>query len=167
MLRAYGLSPSAALGAQALVGVGAIIGRVGAGWLLDRVPVRVVGSGMFVLAVAYFVILFGAIPGAAPVATLCAGLVTGAEFDVLGVLIRRYLGNAIFGRAYGLTFAGFQAGGAIGSGVLAVLLASTGSFGSGFISLIVLCVIAGGAMLLLGPQPRQVAVAGVGSELGS
>lgn len=172
ILRAYGLSPSAALGAQALVGVGAVIGRLGAGWLLDRVSVRVVGSGMFALAIVYFVILSGAIPGAAPIAALCAGLVTGAEFDVLGVLIRRYLGNAVFGRAYGLTFGSFQAGGAIGSGTLALLLANTGSFAAGFVALIVLCALCGGAMLLLGPQPRRAAesatepeaVAGKGTE---
>lgn len=155
MLRAYGLSQQAALGAQALVGIGAIVGRLGGGWLLDRVPVRMVGAGSFLLAVLYFVILSGAVPGAAPLATICAGLVLGAEFDVLGVLIRRYLGNAVFGRAYGLTFGAFQAGGALGSGLLALLLARTGSFASGFAVLIALCVVCAVAMVMLGPQPRE------------
>lgn len=154
ILRAYGLSQQAALGAQALVGIGTIAGRLGTGWLLDRVPVRMVGAGMFGLAVVYFAILSGAVPGAAPVATVCGGLLIGAEFDVLGVLIRRYLGNAVFGRAYGLTFGAFQAGGAIGSGLLALLLARTGSFAAGFVALIAICVICAAAMLLLGPQPR-------------
>lgn len=113
-----------------------------------------VGTGSFLLAVLYFVILSGAVPGAAPLATICAGLVLGTEFDVLGVLIRRYLGNAVFGRAYGLTFGAFQAGGAIGSGLLALLLARTGSFAGGFVALIALCVICSAAMFRLGPQPR-------------
>ena len=167
MLQAYGLSQSAALGAQTLVGIGAIVGRLGGGWLLDRVSVRVVGAVSFVLAAVYFVILSGAVPDAAPLATICAGLVLGAEFDVLGMLIRRYLGTAVFGRAYGLAFGAFQAGAAIGSGLLALLLARTGTFAAGFVALIALCVLAGGAMLLLGPQPRPAVGTDAGVEAGS
>ncbi len=130
-LKAAGLPVGAALKIQALVGIGSIVGRLGTGILLDRLDVRAVGAAMFVLAAVYFLVLAQPIAGALPLAAVCGGLVVGAEFNVLGILVRRYLPLPLFGSAYGIGFAAFHLGGAIGSGTLAFLLSRSGSMTEG------------------------------------
>ena len=156
ILKAEGLTLPEALRVQATVGLGAIIGRLGTGWLLDRLQVRTTGALMFAVSAGYFLILTGGM--AQPlgfVAALCGGLVVGAEFNVLGVLIRRHLGGAVFGRVYGLAFAAFHLGGALGSGGLALMLARTGSFGPGLTALLVASLVFAALFLLIGPDPAR------------
>ena len=157
ILKGGGLAAAAALKLHALVGIGAIVGRLGTGWLLDRLAVRAAGCGMFAFAAAYFLILHnaGTMSGLTAVAVLCGGLVVGAEFDVLGVLIRRHMSPALFGRAFGFTFAAFHLGGAIGSAGLALLLARTGSFAIALTILATVSLLCGGLFLLVGPDPRD------------
>ena len=157
ILKEGGLSPESALKLQALVGIGAIVGRLGTGWLLDRLAVRIAGCAMFAFAAAYFLIIHyaGAFHGLTAVAVLCGGLVVGAEFDVLGVMIRRHMTPAIFGRAFGFTFASFHLGGAIGSAGLALLLARTGSFNTALTILTVASILCSGVFVLVGPDPRD------------
>ena len=157
ILKDGGLPTAAALKLQALVGIGAIVGRLGTGWLLDRLAVRTIGCAMFVFAAAYFLVLdqMGSASGITAVAVVCGGLVVGAEFDVLGVLIRRHLNPALFGRAFGFTFAAFHLGGAIGSAGLALLLARTGSFATALTILMATSILCIGLFALVGPDPRD------------
>ncbi len=129
VLKWTGMSLEGALKAQALVGLGAIAGRLGTGWLLDRLSVRLVGGVVFALGALNFLILSSEM--SRPLAAMAAafgGFVIGGEFDILGVLIRRHLGTEVFGRIYGFIFGGFHLGGAVGSASLAYLLTRTGSF---------------------------------------
>ena len=156
ILKGGGLGLPTALRVQASVGLGAVVGRLATGWLIDRAQVRTVGAAMFAVAAVYFLILSSApTPMLAVVAAVCGGLVVGAEFNVLGVLIRRHIGTAAFGRAYGLSFAGFHLGGAVGSGGLAFLLARSGSFGPGLTVLLVACVGCALLFVAIGRDPAR------------
>lgn len=127
-----GVPAASALRIQALVGVSALVARIVTGWVLDHAQVRVVGTTVFAVATLYFLLASSELTvPLAMVAAMCGGLVIGAEFDILGVLIRRHLGIEVFGRAYGIIFAGFHLGGACGSGGLAFILHRTGSFDTG------------------------------------
>ena len=77
----------------------------------------------------------------------------GAEFDLLGVLIRRFFGPALFGRAYGTVFSAFQLGGAASSAGLAFLLARSGSFLPGLEGLLAASLVCAALFFLIGPDP--------------
>src|SRR5690606_6709050 len=48
------------------------------------------------------------------VSAILIGFLLGAEFDVLAFLIKRYYGNAAYGRVYGVVFGVFYLGSAVG-----------------------------------------------------
>ena len=154
IIRSSGVPLELALHVQAVVGLGAVAGRLGTGWLLDRKSVRVVGSAIFGLAALAFLILSSELAGSlAYLAAAIGGLVIGAEFDVLGVLIRRHLGNATFGRVFGFVFAAFHLGGAFGTAMLALLLSRSGSFTLGLEALLGASVACGILFVFIGRDP--------------
>jgi nitrate/nitrite transporter NarK len=127
---AEGLTPQTAGVLMSALGVSLIVGRIGTGWLLDRLTAASIMT-VFVLgsAAACAALAMGAGANVA-IATACAcvfGLILGAEFDVLSYMIPRYWGRQAFGRIFGVVFAVFQFGaglGAVGVGY------SRGYFGS-------------------------------------
>jgi MFS family permease len=110
-----GLSRQKAAFIQSMFGVFLIVGRLGAGFLLDRVfaPILmiVVALGGVVACLIYSTGTSGQI---VYLSAALLGLVIGAEFDVLGYLVKRYFGIEAFGRIYSVIFALFQLGGAMG-----------------------------------------------------
>lgn len=156
ILMAAGFAQSNAIYIQSLLGLGAIVGRLAVGWLLDIFDARAITVG--VLAVAALAAVLFAFPGSVHVAVAGAvllGLVIGAEFDVLVILIRRYIGLLAFGRIYGLVFGGFQLGSAAGSASLGFLAEYYRGYTSGLLLLCVLLALGAVLAALLGP-PRHV-----------
>ena len=156
ILISAGFSASNAIYIQSALGLGAIVGRIGVGWLLDHFDVRLISAGVFATAVAACLIL--AFPGTLEAALLGAtiiGLVIGAEFDVLVILIRRYIGLRAFGRIYGLVFGIFQLGSAVGGAGLGFIVARTGTYTTGLVMLAMLLVL-GAALISLIGAPRYV-----------
>lgn len=96
------MSASAAASVASLIGVATIVGRLGAGFLLDRFDGRIVGAGFFLLpaVLMLFLLAFDGSTGRAIVVVAILGLCTGAEFDVAAYLTSRYFGM----RSYGLLF---------------------------------------------------------------
>ncbi len=157
IMKSNGVAPDAAFRLQALLGMCAIVARLGTGWLLDRASVRTIGALMFCAAVTSFSIMSSGLAlTLAPLAACLAGLVFGAEFDVLGVLIRRHLGNQVFGRVYGITFAAFHLGGAFGSASLAYTLARTHRFDTGLQMLLAASIGCVLLFLMVGRDPYQI-----------
>lgn len=152
ILTEAGMSLQKAFMMQALIGVASIFGRVGAGWLLDRVPAPLFGLGLGLVAAfasliyaSSFVLAYGFF------AAIALGFVFGGEFDLLGYLIRRYQGRLTMGKLYGVLFSIFQLGAAIGVFTMATVQVETGSYGPGLIGVAVLSVIAGIMFYQLGP----------------
>jgi len=132
ILTAHGLSYEAAIGLQSVLGLASIVGRVGAGWLLDRFRVSSLMALVLVAAAAAAGLYASDITGPSLVlAAVIFGLVIGAEFDALGVAIRRYFGLRAFGTVFGLTFAAFQLGASVGIAAIGVSLTRTGSYSLG------------------------------------
>jgi MFS family permease len=64
-------------------------------------------------------------------AALCAvlvGIMTGAEFSVLGYALRRYFGPRVLGTLFGSVFAVFQLGSAIATALVGYARGHTGSY---------------------------------------
>lgn len=137
ILTAHGLSNEAAIGMQSVLGLASIVGRVGAGWLLDRYKVSHLMALVLVAAAVAAGLYASDITGPSLIiAAVIFGLVIGAEFDALGVAIRRYFGLRAFGTVFGLTFAAFQLGASVGIAAIGISLTRTGSYSLGMTVLV-------------------------------
>lgn len=110
-----GVTPQNAAIATALVGGGALSGRVGSGYLLDHLFAPRVAILFYALAALGMGILCAGSSGnAALVASFLVGLGMGAEVETMGYMISRYFGLAAFGTAYGHAFGTYMLSGAAG-----------------------------------------------------
>jgi len=143
-----GIPPQQAALIQATFGVFAIVGRVLTGLLLDfisaQILMMVVVLGASVSCVLYAV---GVGPELAFVAAALIGLLLGAEFDVLGFLLKKHFGIRSFGRLYGLVYSVFQLSAGIGAAVLSLMNQSFASYANGLMLFAVILAICAGVLL--------------------
>ncbi|RBO84027.1 MFS transporter [Marinomonas aquiplantarum] len=114
MLTDSGLTPPQAGAIASLIGVSVIIGRLVVGFLLDRFSAAFITAGLFVVASAGFLVLGLGGPAYAKLGAIITGLAIGAEVDLIAFLIGRLFARQIYGLAYGLVYAVFLVGGAVG-----------------------------------------------------
>jgi predicted MFS family arabinose efflux permease len=152
LLQDAGISQDVANLVPVALGAALIVARVATGWLLDRITVSQVMSVYLVGGIAA-VLLFAAGPNVltAILAAALAGLLIGAEFDVLSYLIPRYFGRLAFGKIYGIAFAAFQVGGAVAASAVSVSRDAAGSYTPAMLTLSVVCLGCIGLFLCLGP----------------
>ena len=147
-----GISRRTATYLQSFLGLSSIFGQLAAGWLMDRVPAGRVVSGMLLLIALACIAYTSSLAG--PLAFLSVtvvGLMIGAEMNILGYMIKRYFGERAFGRLYGLIFALFSSGGALGALILAWSRTGLQSYTPGLITIAVLCLAVSALFLRLGP----------------
>lgn len=114
MLTDSGLTPQQAGAIASLIGVSVIVGRLVVGFLLDRFRASYITAALFVVASVGFLILGLGGPAYAKLGAIITGLAIGAEVDLIAFLISRLFARQIYGLAYGLVYAVFLVGGAIG-----------------------------------------------------
>jgi MFS family permease len=107
-----------ALGAAqiaALMGLGGIIARISAGFLLDHMSARLLGTFVFLLPVAGCALLLGDAPGYLVLALAAAsfGITMGAEYDVVFYLVSRHFGLRSFASLMGALLTAGALGGAV------------------------------------------------------
>ena len=106
-----GSTPLAAAQIAGLVGLTAIAGRGGIGWVLDRVHPPYVVAAMAMAALGAFLLAaYGGGPLSSYAMAVLLGGVVGAEVDFTAFFVRRYFGTAVFGRLYGVAFGIFLIG---------------------------------------------------------
>lgn len=138
-----GVTPATAAVVQSVFGIAMMVGRLGTGYVIDRVfapRVMIVVSIGAALACAMYA---AGVQGA--LVFLCAcliGLVVGAEFDVLAFMIKRYFGMVAYGKLYGVIFAVFQFGAGIGAAALPISRGYYGSYTPGLYAFGVILVLA-------------------------
>jgi MFS family permease len=152
MLTDRGASAQSAALVMSLGAVGAVLGRVGGGYLLDRFFAPYVAVCFFCgSALGIFLLWSGAVGGLAFVAAFLGGLGVGAEFDIIAYMVSRYFGLRAFGEIYGYVFAAFTLGGVIGPPLMGIGFDSTGSYSPVLGGFVVATLIAVGLMTQLGP----------------
>lgn len=103
-----GLPAQTAALASSLVGAALMIGRVGTGYLLDRLfGPRLAAFFFGAAALGIGLLWLRGAPGFAFAGAFLVGLGLGAEVDIIAFLISRYFGLRCFGEIYSLAFAGF------------------------------------------------------------
>jgi MFS family permease len=113
LLRDAGWTAEETTRLQTTFGFGLLFARVAVGFVIDHVfAPRVMTTVSIGGAVAC--ILYAVDPNLGYVSALLVGFLLGAEFDVLAFLIKRYYGNAAYGRLYGVIFGVFYLGSAVG-----------------------------------------------------
>lgn len=155
ILSSRGLSREVAVNLTGILGISAIIGRLGIGYLLDRMHGRFLAAICVTMPIAAMAILI-AMPGsmsAAALAVFIVGLSFGAELDVIAYLTSRYFDNANFGFLFG-TIAGFMGLATANMPVtINAVYDQTGSYLPALWAAIPVCLTAAVLFLLLGPYP--------------
>jgi MFS family permease len=160
MLIDSGLTPQAAAVVQSVFGIAMMVGRLGTGYVIDRVfapwVMIVVSLGAAIACAMYGI---GVTGGMVFVSACLIGLVVGAEFDVLAFMIKRYFGIVAYGRLYGVIFAVFQFGAGIGAAALPISRGQFGSYTPGLYAFGIVLVLAAAVFSRLGaytflPPPR-------------
>ena len=129
-----GFAPAAAAQVAALTGLAAIVGRGGIGAGLDRFHAPHVVAVVALLGLCAFLLLaFATGPVPSYGAALLLGLVVGAEVDFTAFFVRRYFGQVVFGRLYGLAFAIFIVGTGVGPLLMSVSFDRFGGYAPGLL----------------------------------
>lgn len=148
MLTDRGVSPGGAALAVSALGGAAVLGRLLAGWLLDRFFAPRVAMILLLAAALGALVLSGARSLFASVAgASLIGLGMGSEADITPWLLAQYFGLRSFSTLYGLSWTAYAIAGAIGPIIMGKAFDATGSYQSLLMQLA--GVAAGSAILLL------------------
>jgi predicted MFS family arabinose efflux permease len=129
MLTDRGLNVGQATATLSAVGLSTIVGRLAAGYFLDRFFAPYVAAGLFLLPLVAISLLTTGAAGVAPVlAAIALGFGLGAEVDVIGFLVSRYFGLRAYGEVYGYLFGIFTLGTGFGPVLMAVCFDITRSY---------------------------------------
>ena len=143
-------------GLSASFGLAVIAGRVGGGWLLDRLWAPGCALVVFVMPALGNALLagHGLSAGMALVAIIGMGLGTGFEFDLLAYLIARYFGRRQYGSIYGVFYIVIAVGGGLGPMVYGAVFDRLGTYAPALWSGVG-CIVSGALLLLaMGPYPK-------------
>jgi MFS family permease len=103
MLTDRGISVKMAVMAMSISGVMVIIGRLIAGYLLDKIfAIYIAIFFLLVPMLGVAILISGATGWWTNLAVICVGLSLGAEFDLMAFIVSRYFGIRAFGALYGL-----------------------------------------------------------------
>jgi predicted MFS family arabinose efflux permease len=128
LLRDAGLAPARAAGVVSLLGVGIVIGRLGMGFLIDRMFAPRVAAAAFAATAAGCALLGIAGPEMAPVAALTIGFAMGAEIDVISYLTARYFGLASYGFVYSLLYSMVVVSASVGPALAGLAFDAAGGY---------------------------------------
>lgn len=129
LLSDRGLSPDHAAQGVGLLALAVVVGRIGAGFLLDRLLPGLVAFTLLGVSAAGLAVLADAPGGAATnLAILMVGVGIGAEFDFLSFFIARHLGLRAYGAIYGWTYSGFMLGCGVGPPLMGLAFDRTGAY---------------------------------------
>jgi MFS family permease len=152
MLTDHGISVERAAFASSLLGVALLIGRVFAGYFLDRYFGPYVAILLFSgVAVGISLLWTGAGGTLALLAAFLVGLGMGAEADIIAYLTSRYFGLRSFGEIYGYLFASFTLAGALGPVLMGVGFDHLGSYRAPLLFFLAATLVATALLTRLGP----------------
>jgi cyanate permease len=129
LLQERGASPAQGAMALSLMGVGALIGNLAAGWLIDRTSARRLAGLVMLLPMTAALLLYG---GAgyeiAILAAVVLGLSTGTDGSLCAFLAQRFFGPSLFGRASATQMVAASLGGGLSPWLSGLLRDSSGNY---------------------------------------
>lgn len=125
-----GISMNNAVEIAATAGIAGLVGKLGCGWLLDRVQGSVIPFSGFAVGALGHLLLIGLVAGAPPllIGAMCLGFSSGAGLQISTYLISRYAGLRNFGAIFGTISSTMMAGTAVGPLLAGWIHDLTGSY---------------------------------------
>ena len=155
MFELKGFEKTTARGVVSTLGLAILFGRLGTGWLLDRVWAPWVTLPLLSAPAIACLLLAGpalSLP-LAYVSALIVGLAAGAETDLIAYLAGRYFGMANYGRIYGLLYMPFGIASAVSPAAYGWVRDSTGNYDLALHVALVMFLVGALMLLLLGRYP--------------
>lgn len=132
MLTDRGIKITTAVFAMSMGGLALIIGRIIAGWLLDRIYAAYVVIFFLLCPMVGIAILALRFGGNAPIAgAMLLGMGVGAEIDLVAYILSRYFGVRAFGALHGMAFCFVLLANAAGGNIMGWSFQLTHSYGTG------------------------------------
>jgi MFS family permease len=148
----HGYAQGAAARIASLVLVSSLAGRLGMGWLADRIPKKYVMLLIYLLVAAAIPLLFlAATPGVLYVFAVVFGLGLGGEYMVIPLMAADLFGVRVLGRAMGIVLTADGVAEALAPWLVGRIHDVTGSYTTGFVTLIV-CALAGAVAIAFLPR---------------
>lgn len=155
LLTDRGITPADAALCASILGGTSVLGRVGIGWLLDRMwGGRVAFLVSLITAGGIFLLARAGTFAAGSLAAALIGIGAGGEAAITPYLLTRYFGLRSFSTLYGLTWTFYAAAGATGPVILGHAYDSTGSYKSLLALLAIALSVAAVSNLLLPQYPK-------------
>jgi MFS transporter, OFA family, oxalate/formate antiporter len=153
----HGIDRSAAAGIMGIVGIGLLCGRIGVGYLLDKIWGPAVAFPVLCLPAVAAFLLMGTSSDMTmiSIAAFFLGFAAGAESDLIAFLAARYFGMAHFGRIYGMLYMPFGLMSAISPVVYGTVRVNTGSYDQMLMAAAVMFVVGGAMLFALGRYPDE------------
>lgn len=129
LLADRGATARAAALASSVTGIALLVGRIGSGYVLDRVFAPRVAMAVCAGTAVGVAFLWIGTPGPLLFAgAFLVGLGMGAEVDVIAFLVSRYFGLRALGVTFGLAFGAFVIAGGVGPLLMGIGFDLTGSY---------------------------------------
>jgi sugar phosphate permease len=160
----HGYAQTAAAQIASLVLVSSLVGRLGMGWLADRIPKKYVMLLIYLLVAAAIPVLF--LTGTRAAIYLFAvvfGIGLGGEYMVIPLMAAELFGVHVLGRVMGIVLAADGVGEAVAPWLVGRMRDAAGSYTSGFAALIG-CALVGAVAILFLPRPQRPVPAQVGAQ---
>lgn len=142
---------------QAVSGLSVLFGRIGFGYLLDKLQAPVVGILTVMLAAACFGLYATAtVPALIFVAAAVGGVAVGGEADLMPYLASRYFGTRAVSKTFGWFLFAFFVGATIGPVAFAQLSAAYGGAVTPLFILAALQLVPAALFLSLGRYPEMI-----------
>jgi MFS family permease len=155
MLAGFGVAKSTAAAAAGVIGVGAILGRLATGLLLDRFHGAIVGAVAFLFPAlaAGLILATGAAGPWALVIAFVLGLGLGTDVDIIAYLATRYFGLRHYGAIFGTIVAILALAAGIGPTIAGMVFDYYGSYAPFTAATIGVFVLSAVLIGSLGPYP--------------
>jgi MFS family permease len=153
-----GLTPGAAASIASVIGTMVIVGRAGAGYLLDRLWAPGVALVLLSAPIIGCLILVSRVSSTAAMVLAAAsiGLAVGAEFSVLAFMVGKYFGQRRYGIIYACLYSVFKLSAGVGAPMFGYCFDITKSYN--FILYFSACALLVGSALFLTLGPYRVGV---------
>lgn len=156
-----GVPPSQAATIGSMFGASIIVGRIGVGYLLDRLWAPGVGAVALCLPVAGCFLMVGD-PSlwVVVLAVILIGFATGAELDLMSFLTARYFGIRHYSKIYSLLYTALAVCGGSAPMLFAYLYDINGSYDRSFLTAAGFFLIGALLLLMLGRYPHPTEIGG-------
>lgn len=154
MLIERGIAPAEAAGVAALLGIGAICGKLANGWLMDRTSSTLVPTLCYAgPALGYAILLATTDLWAVSFAVFVMGYFSGGSQQMTVYLTTRYAGLRNFATIFGIMTTAMTTAAGVGPVLAGFVFDTTGHYTTLFVGGVVLTLIAGVSAFRLGSYP--------------